>query len=291
MTDESAKVSLVYRGEAFEKGKVPVDDMVDALAGFSGAFAKVARLRFPPHTSHRIRIFGLRPGSAVIGIDIIEWVTKNPAAAGAFITGGGMVAGGIYKAINFIVGVIRGKKALEGQTITNNNYTVVNNGIIVGRDNNAPLLTKQEFEVLKSGDLDPDIDRMTAPLNEGRGGDEFRIRAQRRDLIRVEARERPFLAQRDTSFTTTRDNVWLEGTLNSHSKRSNRGMFYTLSGKRIPYHYIGDDLKPLLDAYAHSGPVRVLGRVTFDSNLEPVSVEIYDVQPSQPTVFWHNLEP
>ena len=68
---------------------------------------------------------------------------------------------------------------------------------------------------------------------------------------------------------------------NSHSKRSNRGMFYTVSGKHIPYHYVDESPEPLLRGYAYEGTVRVLGQVRFDADLEPQHIDIRDIRPSQ----------
>ena len=62
-------------------------------------------------------------------------------------------------------------------------------------------------------------------------------------------------------------------------------MFITLAGKHIPYHFTGDDIKPLLRAYAYTGTVKILGKVKFDSNLEPIFIEVKDVQPSQTPLF------
>jgi hypothetical protein len=76
------------------------------------------------------------------------------------------------------------------------------------------------------------------------------------------------------TVTTTQDGVWLEGTLNSHSKRNNRGMFHTVDGRHIPYRYLGDELQPLLRGCAYNGVVRVFGKVKLDANGEPISNEI-----------------
>ena len=278
---ESTPVELEYEGTEVEDGTVPVNDMVDALVGFSSAYGKIARRQQSPDTGHRIRVIGLRKGSAKILVDVVEWTAKNPLAAGVLVSAAGMVGTGAYRVIKDIAGVIKGKKALQGQTITNNSYTFNDNRVMI----QGVELTLQQFEYLQSGELDPDLDKLTAPLEEGRGADEFMLKTGEEELVRVSSEERPFFAHTEVGVTVTKDDIWLEGELFSHSKRNNRGMFHTVSGKHIPYHYIGDDVQPLWRGYAYSGIVKVLGRVRFSADLEPIFIEIRDVQLGQQILF------
>jgi hypothetical protein len=89
-------------------------------------------------------------------------------------------------------------------------------------------------------------------LEKGRGADEFKLKAGNEELDTVEAKDRPYFSQTETNVTTTRDDVWLEDTLNSHSKRNNRGMFHTLDGRHIPYRYAADEIQPLLGWIPHA---------------------------------------
>lgn len=275
-------VELFYSGTDLQDGTVPVEDMVDALVGFAGAFGKVARRYQTPESGHRLRVVGLQKGSARILVDVIEWVKTNPAAATVMVTGGSLLATGAYKVINDIAGVIRGKKALQGQSITNNSYVINDNRHIVIQ---GVQLTPEQWEYLQSGELDPDLDKLTRPLDEGRGADEFKLKTGDEELANVTREERKYFAHIEGDSTTTRDEVWLEGTLNSHSKTNNRGMFYTIGGKHIHYRYVGEDERPLLRAYAYSGVVKVLGKVKFDANLEPISIEIREIQLTQESLF------
>jgi hypothetical protein len=261
---DSVRVELLYKGIAVDDGTMPVEDMIDALAGFSRAYRMIAHHYRVPETGHPLRVVGLQKGSAKILIDIVDWV-------------------------------IRGKKALQGQSI--HNYVFNDNRVILHR---VPL-TRDEIEVLKTEELDEYLDMMTAPLEEGRGLDEFELKLGDKEVVKVTAAERPYLASgggrhywhrgppeftprlprqpRPPQRTTEEDNVWLEGTFNSHSKRNNRGTFETLSGQRVRYHYVGENIDPLLRAYASGGAVRVLGRVQFDASHEPVSIQIREVHP------------
>src|SRR5258705_7883679 len=119
---DATKVELSYSGTEVEDGTVPVEDMVDALVGFSNAYDKIAKDEEPPDTGHRIRVVGVERGSARILVDVVEWITRNPAAAGVLATVGLGVTGGAYKILKDLAGVIMGKKALHGQHITNNGF-------------------------------------------------------------------------------------------------------------------------------------------------------------------------
>jgi len=278
---DAIKVELFYSGTEVEDGTVPVEDMVDALVGFSNAYDKIAKAEEPPDTGHRIRVVGVERGSARILVDVVEWITRNPAAAGVLATVGLSVTGGAYKILKDLAGVIMGKKALHGQPITNNGFIFNNSHITL----NGVNLTPRQLGYLQSGILDPDLDRMTRLLEQGRGVNEFKLKARNEELVRVSANERLYFTHSDASVTTTQDGVWLEGTLNSHSKRNNRGMFHMINGKRIPYRYVGDDIQPLLRAYAYNGVVKVFGKVKLDAEHAPVSIEIRDIQITQPVLF------
>jgi hypothetical protein len=288
---DATHVELLYGGSEVEDGTVPVEDMVDALVGFSGAYDKIARNQQGSDIGHRIRVVGLQKGSAKIVVDVVEWVAKNPAAAGVLVTGASVVGAGAYKVLTDLAGVIRGKKALQGQSITNN-YTVIDNRVRLGGID----LTPEQFEYLQSGELDSDLDTLTAPLGKNRGIDQFELKAGDKELVKVSAEERPYLVQPKNLFALpgvqrervkvakTEYGVGLDGTFKSHSKRSNSGRFQLLSGKTIRYRYRNSDLQPLLRAYASTGVVKVFGKVKFDPSGEPISIEIRDVQHVPPPV-------
>jgi hypothetical protein len=280
---DNAQVELQYGGPEVEDGTMPVEDMVDALVGFSGAYDKIARHQQSPDTGHRIRVLGLRKGSAKIVVDIVEWVAKNPAAAGVLVTGGSLIATGAYKVLTDLAGVIRGKKALRGQRITNN-YTFNDNRVIL---QGGVELTPEQFHYLQTGELDSDLDRLTAPLGRDRI-DQFELKADDKELVSVSREERAYLARQGEpvislpgvrpKVTKTEYGVRLEGAFRSHNKRTNTGKFELRSGEIIRYRYRNSDIQPLLRAYASTGIVRVFGTVKFGPNGEPISVDIRDIE-------------
>jgi hypothetical protein len=286
MPDSSTTpVELYYDGNDVRAGVIPLDYMVDALVGFSGAYAKVARKYVSSDISHRLRVTGLEKGSSRIIVEAFEWITQNPGAAGVLLTGTGMLVGGGYKVVTWIADVMRAKKHLGGSSADTHITIKGDNNIIIQNQTGQPLeLQKESYELLESGEIDPDIDKLTAPLNKGRV-DQFKLRSGESALVEVDASERPYFVHTSVAVTTTKDNIWLEGYLNSHSKTSNRGTFFTMDGKHIPYRYMPKNVQPLLRGYAYSGAVKVLCNVKFDAEMTPVFMAIYDVQLVQQVLF------
>jgi hypothetical protein len=287
---ETISVELIYRGPEVEDGTMPVEYMLNALAGFSGAFIKLARHEDVRLPEHGIRVAALQKGSAKILIDVVDWVAKNPVAAGVIATAASGAAAGTYKVVKNIIGVLKGKKALQGQGININNSTFIDNRVFV----NEVQLTPRQLDVLRSGELDEDLARLTAPLRNGSDVEMFELRSVG-EVVQVSAKERPFVVgqvegrrevppkARPLFDTTAEDNVWLEGALKSHSKRNNRGTFETAEGESMKYQYVGKDPQSLLRGYASGGTVRVFGMVEYDEQHQPVSIKIREVQPSTKT--------
>jgi hypothetical protein len=272
---EVTTIELVYDGTEMADGTVPVEDMIDALQGFSGAYEKVAKREGNPDERHRLRVSGLERGSSKIIVDIIEWIIHNPAPAGALIAGAGLLGKGAYKIVSDIAGVMKGKKSLQGQPINFNQCTFNDNKVVIP---GGVQLSREQFDLLRTGELDSDLDKLTKPLEQGRGVAEFELKTRTQELAKVRQDERPYFTHLYATVTTTEDNIPLEGVFYSHSKRSNRGMFHTVNGQHLRYHYVGDDIEPLLRAYAYNGVVRVVGKVKFDSDGEPMSIDVREIQ-------------
>ncbi len=269
------RIELRYSGPEVEDGTLPVEDILDALAGFQDAFVKLARLENLSQPERHLRFVTLEKGSAKVLLDVIEMASRA------------------YKAIKNLFSALEAKKELRGQPITYNNCTIINGGAIIGKSS----LNTGTFEVLKSGDLDNDFDRLTAPLKKGRRIDSVELKVKD-ETVRVSAKDRPFIAARTVqseepevrkaiasrrvSVETLPEpkEVWLKGTFRSHRKRGNSGDFETTDGQRIKYKYVGEDMKSFLMAYISRGIVAVFGTVQYDQAGQAVSIEIREVEPS-----------
>jgi len=277
-------VELVYDGEEVKDGSVPVDYMIDALVGFSSAYAKIARRTPGAEQEHRIRVVGLKSNSTHILVDIVEFTKAHPLAAGVLLKGGFDFAKGAYRVIKDITGVFKAKKHLEGKPFKDGNVVIKDSVIILLNETGAQLpITKEQLEYLRNALIDPDLDKMTAPLEDERI-DKFEMKSGAESLAEASRKERPYFSTARKSITTTRDDVTLEGSLNSLTKDRRKGMFYTVSGKHIPYQFVGPDEQQLLDAFSHPGVVKARGKVSFDGNLEPIHMQIVAIFPEQPRI-------
>lgn len=59
---EPTRITLRYRGRDVDDGTMPVDDVVDALQGFAGAYGKVAAQVDPTHV-HQIKVTAIKKHS------------------------------------------------------------------------------------------------------------------------------------------------------------------------------------------------------------------------------------
>jgi len=283
-TNDRVPVELYYHGNDVENGSVPVEYMVDALVGFSGAYAKVARRFRSNDVMHRLRVTGLKEGSARILVEAYEWARQNPELAALALTAAtGVITGG-WAVVKWIGETISAKTHMAGTSIKNN---IIANGPVILIQNATGQqmpVSKETIELLESGDIDAELDRLTAPLAPERV-DEFVLKVANEPVADVKAQDRLYFVHTITSVTTTKDNIWMDGFLNSHSKTNNCGTFHTLDGKHIPYHYTGRDTQPLLRGYSYNGAVKVLCNVKFDGNMNPIFMTIYDVQLVQQIMF------
>src|SRR5262249_3936350 len=194
---------------AVKDGSVPAEYLIDALVGFSSAYSKIARRTEGANVAHRIRVVGLRAESTHILIDIIEFVKANPAAAGVLLSLGTLAAKGAYKVIQDIAAVFKSKKHLKGKPVEGNIIFRDNNIYILNETRQEFKLTKEQLEYLRSGLIDPDLDKITAPLEDDKV-DKFELKSNQESLAEANKSERPYFATTQKQIATTRDDVTLE---------------------------------------------------------------------------------
>jgi hypothetical protein len=223
---DSIRVELRYSGPEVDDGTLLVEDMLDALSGFQDAFVRLAKRQDVPNPAQHLGVVTLEKGSARILLDVFEWVVKNPAPASVFTTGGIAAVGGAYIVLKDILKVVFGKKALQGQSVTN--YNFVGNNIAF----NDVTLNQRQFEVLRSGEIDRDLKKLTAPLKRGPRVLSFELKVNN-EGVSVSYNERPFVVKPverqyervlpATESKSEEKDTWLQGTFRSHRKRGNSG--------------------------------------------------------------------
>ncbi len=283
---EPTQVTLRYVGPDVDDGSIAVDDLLSALNGFSSAFYRLAERESVDQTQ-RIKVHGISQSSANIHLSILEIIHAYPGTVG---TVGTTILGGVgyYGAkladtvIAKIAGVAKAKKHIQNGNYTtdvsgNNNKVVIINGL------NATLpVDRDVLELLQSGIIDTDLDKMASPLRED-SINAFEIRHDGSDSpdLHLDASDKPYFARTRREKTATRE-VTLTGTMNTISKTNNSGTFITDSGKRVRYRFTDEDrLADLYRQFAHLGQVRVKCIAKLDENLDVISIDISEIEPIQ----------
>jgi len=83
------------------------------------------------------------------------------------------------------------------------------------------------------------------------------------ELATVEASQRDYFDYREITEDRSREGTEISGTLNSLTKTSLRGTFYTTDGVHVPYKYNGGDIAQLLRGFAAREPLRVRCKIKY----------------------------
>lgn len=284
MATERIEVSLKYEGEDVENGSMIVGDVIPMLRGFSGAFARIANME-NTGIEHRIRISAVRSGSVEFEliVDAISQVAENPEL---FIAATETIRHpAAYRVVEIIIGVIRLKQRKADET----SPQTVHAGSVDLKDshnNTINNITNININNYNSrGVIDSQLDDLTKPL-ESDGIDAAELQARDSDGTvisqRIPAEDRPyFVAKTDESKSYEERELIV--TLDSYTKRSNKGFLYLQSGKRVPYEYVGDDATELCAMFGtYYGHVSIWCKATRRGQEGIVHVEIYDYRRMQP---------
>ena len=281
MKKEQIEIHLRYEGPDVDDGSMSIEDIVPVLQGFSSAYGKIAATD-DPDSIHRLRITGVRPGSADIILEVWKTIGENvdSLTVASFLTAGG------YFIVRKIIEVIKLKRHIKKQPFRER--INAENSIVVSNCNNVNIEVPLEiFELFKSGQIDSDLNKMMSPLEEGRiDSAEFSARSPDGITLqeRITAEERPYFDVNENITTTTRE-TWLIVKLNALFKSTKSGWAYLSDGSRVYYRYVGQNQTKLLQLFSYSGPVRVSCIAHLDENLKVRELEIFDLQKSQEELF------
>ncbi|MFZ0913374.1 MAG: hypothetical protein WBQ76_09660 [Candidatus Korobacteraceae bacterium] len=249
---------------------MPVDDVVNALQGFAGAYGKVASQVDPSHV-HQLKVTAIRQHS----FDV--WIVAGMFAASQLkdletITD---AAKFVFRTVADIISL---KKHTRGKpyqvSVTGNN----NNVLVLNADGAELAVPIEVFAIFKERLLDQDLNKIASPLREN-SVDEADLIADEGTAQELEAKitssERDYFRP-DSSTIQIRD-LDLVGTLISLNKESNRGTFKLAAGN-VQYHYVGDSPEMFHAQFAHEGLVRAVCKAEFDENGIIQRVDIISVQ-------------
>ncbi len=271
MAQSQMQMSLKYDGTAVDDGTMPVEDVIVALQGFSGAYGKVASSVLA-ESSHEIRVSAFTTGS--FDLNIVGLITSAGGQEALQALGyASKAAAAVY---SIVKGYIELKKHVKSKryeiTIEGSNNTV----LVINADGTRLEATRESIELLQSKLIDSDLAKMVKPLDQGRV-DKMRLSATEDDetssTIITSDDKMSFALQSDGETFQT---ATLTGTLISNNKDTRKGTFATGASERVPYHYIGKQPELFQATYAFSGSVRVSGTAYFDENLKLKRIDITD---------------
>jgi hypothetical protein len=275
---EQIDISLRYEGPDVDDGSMSLQDAVPVLQGFASAYGKLAAVHDPDST-HRLRITGVKPGSVVFALDVWTVLDHNANV----LTSASIVGGAAWAIVRTIGRLIAAKKHVRREPYQERIGPTTNSIVITNSQNVTLEVPLEVYELMKSGTLDADLNKIVSPLSEGHI-DAAELEARNADGVvlreRIDASERPYF---DTTVvaTTSTGRTWLTVRLNSVTKTTNRGFLYLLDGTRASYTYVGNSAQKLYNLIAHDGPVRIDCVAHMDENLKPTSVDIYELEKVQ----------
>lgn len=276
-TADKTTFKLLYHGRDVDDGTMAIDDVTEALKGFSGAYTKVgAFLNFP---DVNLRVSTPQRGSFEIAVLASIIAQHHAQLQNIDIDQAWDWAKRIF---NIIKDVMNVKKETKGQPykieISGNN-NVVN---IITAENVLVPISRETLEIHQKKIIDRDVEKIVEPLRPNR------IESAELALgdtveVRVTAAERKYFQPDIVVFTEKPDEAI--GTLLSLSKQTNRGTFEMQNGVHVSYHYAGDDKYKFYTDFSYKGVVRVSGTIDFDADNKPLHIEINSVERLQAELF------
>lgn len=265
------EITLKYDGVDIDDGTMPIDDVISALRGFSNAYGRIASAD-DPNGQHQIRVSAINKSS--FAVTIIAWAVANTALLAVTTPIAALIVQTIIKLIEL-------KKATKGKppaaiNVDGNNNTVI---VTTAGDNTKIIVSKDVYELYQSKALDGDLNKIAAPLKEGKVD---AVSVSAKDLsgmigpVVITSSEKGFF-QGEEVVTATSKPVEIDGRFVSLNKESNRGTFRMQNGSKVRYHFTGEDSGKMYSDFAYKGPVRVDCVATFDSNLELKGIDIKGV--------------
>jgi hypothetical protein len=277
---ETVPLVLKYEGPDVDDGSMSIEDIVPVLQGFASAYGKIAAQE-GIGGQHRIRITGVKPGSANIVLEVWDALGKmaDPLTS-VSILGAGAVA-----IVSAIVGVIRLKRHLKGKPFRER-ITAEGTVSITNSEHIQLVMPINVFNIYKSKLIDPDLAKLVRPLQPGKIDAAEIVAPQIQE--RIKATERALFETEIVSVTTTSP-TWLVGQLTSLNKPTESGYLVLTDGTRVFYRYTGEntgDLHTIFGTY--DGPVRVFAVAHMDETLKVVQLEILDIDRAQGELFPHH---
>jgi hypothetical protein len=274
---DTLRISLRYRGTDVDGGTMPIDDVVDALQGFSGAYSSIAA-RISPDVTHQLRVTGIDTHSFDLFIVAAMFLSQHANQIETMST--------IYnvskKVFSIIADVIRLKKHTKNGKFDIRFEGDNNTLLIINAEGSELAVPPQAFEAFKDKLIDASLNKVAEPLDGERvKAVELSAGDKPEESIAIGSEEREYFRHESVTTTLTRD-AEIQGVLISLNKERNRGSFRLKNNRLVPYRYVGTEPDRFHADFGRDGLVVVQASAEPDDNLEPLRLEIKSVRPIQP---------
>jgi hypothetical protein len=271
---EIAHITFKYNGPAVDDGTMALDEVVEALQGFSGAYQKLAN-RVSPGTTYELKVSGFGTGS----FEMLILAAMIWSHYGDQLKALGTVVEGVKWVISLLRDVIQAKKHTKGRPFNISVSGDNNRVLIINQEGSEFSTTREVLEILQDGLVDKELKRIAEPLDEG-SVDSAEIVAQDVDVrATISSPEKPYFQLEGSESKI--NPIEIVGKLVSLNKERDKGTFRLKNNETVPYHFVGNDKEQFYEDFSHEGLVKAVGKAEFDENLRPTRLDIQSAHPIQ----------
>lgn len=279
------RITIKYIGPDVDDGSMPVENLLQALQGFSNAYAKISKFK-NISTQQQIRLVGLNKGSCDLLINIVDVAQQTYGVAEQIISGG--VGTGIaLQIIKAMLNLVKLTKHTQNKAYDikiNGN----NNNVTIQNYNNVKLDVPIEiYDMYKNKLINSDLNRITEPLSVGKIDEaKFIINQDKVETIEesIKYEDKAYFNVENLDVTKTPE-TWLEGTINTLTKSTNNGRFILNNGDNVPFHLCMDKPEEYYHFFSSRGFVRIKCIAHLDESLKPIKLDVFDIEESQYELF------
>lgn len=279
------KVTVKYIGPEVDDGTMPVENLLQALQGFSNAYGKIIKHK-SIQEHYQLRLVGLEKGSCDILINVVDTAHQINSISNQLISATTLSGGLVISIIKIMLNLIKLTKHTQ-----NKSYEVRvngdNNNITIQNYNNVSLDVPLEvYEMYKNKLIASDLNRIAEPLREGQINETKLIVKEESRLIEenISSNEKEYFDIQNVDVTTTKE-TWLEGIINSLTKSTNNGRFILNNGDNVPFHLSMENPNDYYHFFSSKGFVKIKCVAHLDNSLKPIRLEVFDIIESQMELF------
>ncbi len=277
------KISIRYCGKNVEDGAMPINDLVEALQGFSGAYDKILKHQ-NAEAHHVLKLTNIGKGSVDLLIQAYELIPDNMTIVAVGI-GGAVAIKSVVKIVGFLIEITK--------HIHNQPYSVKvegdNNVVIINKENSSLIIPQKIHDIYEQKIAATDISRLAAPLKEGEI-DSGSIALIDEDGIhevgKITFAEKEYFDPNTYQNITTKQ-ITLTGKMLSHHKETNNGRFIYGENEKVLYHLAMLNPENFYHFYIYKGVVMIKGVGHYD-NLKLVKIDVYEITQIQHDMFGEN---